>query len=80
MIYTYKGALVLIQQCQPPLFRHHQNLCRGLDCLCPIRYKKSFLFYNVSEFWLFQPLIFRHVKLYRPTGPYLSSVECLVSS
>jgi len=79
-IYTYKGALVLVQQCQPPSFRHRQKLCRILGSFRLIRYKQPFLFCDIFELWLFQPLVIRLVELYRPTGPYLSSVECLVSS
>jgi len=79
-IYMYKGVVVLVQQCQPPLFRHRQKLCRILDCFHLIRYKQPFLFCDISEFWIFQPLVFRHVKLYLQVWPYLSSVECLISS
>ena len=68
------------QQCQPPLFRNRQKLCRILGYFRLIRYKQPFLFCDISEFMLSQPLVFRHVELYRPTRSYLSSLECLVSS
>jgi len=51
-INTYNEAMVLVQQCQPPLFRHRQKLCRILDSFHLIRYKQPFLFCDIFESWL----------------------------